>query len=96
VPSAYHETLRDADYGILVLANAAGDAVMGFSSKRQKPDFHFPSKPQSAPGICCAMAAGVRERAAAKIARRDAAKAAPNPLEVGDVLCARGATIKRI
>lgn len=86
VPSDYVETKRDDDLGIQVFSSVNGLSVMGFSGRKQKPDFFFKfASLERAGGYVSEWHA----RKAASKAAQQAAKAlssAPHTLQVGDVL----------
>lgn len=87
VPKDYAEIKREDGAGAVVYASACGLIAMGFSGKRQKPDFHirFGTKERAEQYVSDWMDALII-RVQQKQAQREARKSAPNPLAVGDVL----------
>lgn len=87
VPSSYHEVLRDDDLGVELHSDATGLILLGFSGKRQKPDFHVRfgtvDRVEEYSGDWLS---GLKRKALDKQMEREARKAAPNPLKAGDVL----------
>ncbi len=77
---SYREILRD---------DALGVVVQAFAARRQRPDFHLRFRaPDRAEKYVADWFAGIQTKAQKKQATRDALAVTPNPLSVGDVLCA--------
>lgn len=86
-PKDYTEIHRMDEVGVVVFASADGLTVIAFSGKRQKPDFHTRfGKKERAEQYVSDWMTRLQLHAQEKIERREARKAAPNPLQVGDIL----------
>lgn len=86
-PKDYTEIHRIDEVGAVVHASADGLVVIAFSGKRQKPDFHIRfGKKERAEQYVSDWLANLQKRVQEKAERREARKAAPNPLKVGDIL----------
>ncbi|MDG3066867.1 hypothetical protein ACFQ4M_19745 [Thauera mechernichensis] len=86
-PKEYTEIHRKDEVGAAVYASADGLVVLAFAGKRQKPDFHIRfAKKERAEQYVSDWLARLQVRAQEKTERREARKAAPNPLQVGDIL----------
>jgi hypothetical protein len=83
IPDGFNEVQRDDSLGVLVVADAIGTCVKGFSGRRQRADFYlrFPTK-TAADAHVATWLDGIKQRAKAKAAR----SAVPHVLKVGDVL----------
>lgn len=87
IPKDYAEIHRVDEVSAVVFASADGLVVMAFSGKGQKPAFHIRfAKKERAEQYVADWLEALKKRAQEKIDRREARKAAPNPLQVGDVL----------
>jgi hypothetical protein len=86
-PKNYVEIQRSDDVGVVVYASDDGLVCLGFSGKKQKPDFHvrFKTKERATQYVSDWLA-GLQVRQQEMIARREERKAAPNPLKQGDIL----------
>lgn len=86
-PKDYAEIQRVDEVGAVVYASADGLVVLAFSGKRQKPTFHIRfGKKERTEQYVADWLANLKKSVQEKIDRREARKAAPNPLQVGDVL----------
>lgn len=86
-PKSYVQIQKVDEIGVTVFASVDGLLVMGFSGKRQKPDFHIRfGEKERAENHVSSWLDGLMIRAQEKRALRQKRSETPNPLVVGDVL----------
>jgi hypothetical protein len=89
IPATYSPVVVREDLRVEVYADESGLLVIGFSGRRQKPDFHLRFKnKQRADLYVVNWLSNISATLAAKKARSEAKKAEAVLLEVGDVLMA--------
>jgi hypothetical protein len=86
-PKSYSEIAKCEEFGAVVSASTDGLIVIGFSGKRQKPDFHIRFKTKErANQFVAEWFEKLADCAQMKKQRKEERKNVPNSFKVGDVL----------